>query len=370
MANGQKCSWRDGEQCQFEKYGLPISMHEDRMVCRAHAPVGAADALAPDELANFVHQNVLRNGEYDLSGLHFGKRSNGGWTLASHNADNALSLRHCTFEDARAVRIEGQAVLDHSTFRVYAELVVHGANISAHEVKFECPTTIYGSASSRIDLTRAVFSESVRFDGSAGSVGRLRLDRVTFHKAPIFTDALAHHTSFNGTRFLRSARTPDDEGSYRDLRNKLHQNRAREWEGIAYELEQTCRRRSLFQQRRWFAWLTSLMYGFSARYGHSYERAWLIFLLLQLVFGLIYSWRSGRIGCCAIDWPVITYTAAQVLKPFDALSSKSSATSWVMHVTGEASDLFWPLVTSIHAVLSLSVVALAFLAMRWRFRRE
>lgn len=105
MTDNLKCNWRDGEQCQFEKYGLPVAIHEGRMACRAHAPLGAADAMAPDELAKFV-DSVLRNGDDNLSGLHFG-RSNAGWRLASRGDEKSLSLRYCTFDGAGAVRIEG-----------------------------------------------------------------------------------------------------------------------------------------------------------------------------------------------------------------------------------------------------------------------
>jgi hypothetical protein len=365
-----KCNWQDGRQCQFAKYNLPITLHAGKAFCRAHAPEGAHNAMAPDELGKFV-DTVLRNGDVDLSGVRFQRRTRGAWAIAPHTEGKPLLLRHCTFDNAGHVRIVGEATLDESRFLGFAELNLQSADASVRGVAFHDRTTIESSSGRQIDLTGSEFMNTVRFHGSQGGIGPLRLDRVTFHRTPVFNDGLSQQTTFHGTRFLRSACTPEDEGTYRDLRKKLGENRAREWEGIAYEREQQCQRRAMFQQRRYFAWFTSLLYGAAARYGHSYERAWAIFFLTQIAFGLLYSWRSGRLGWGRLDTTVVLYTLAPILKPFEGLSTKATYATWAQQViASNPASLFWPIVTSLQSVISLALVALALLAMRWRFRRE
>jgi hypothetical protein len=365
-----KCNWRDGIQCQFEKYKLPTSLHNGKAFCRAHAPQGAQNAMAPDELGKFV-DNALRNGDVDFSGVHFRKRSKGVWAITPDVEGKHFLLFHCTFDDAGHVRITGEATLDESRFLGFGELNLQAADASARGVAFLGRASIESSSGRRIDLTGSEFMSTVKFHGAQGGIGPLRLDRVTFHRAPVFNEGLSQQTTFHGTRFLRTACTPEDEGTYRDLRKKLSENRAREWEGIAYEREQQCHRRAMFQQRRYFTWFTSLLYGGAARYGHSYERAWALFFLTQVAFGLLYSWRSGRLGWGGLDSQVIMYTMAPILKPFEGLSTKATYATWAQEViASDPASLFWPIVTSLQSVISLALVALAFLAMRWRFRRE
>jgi len=173
-------------------------------------------------------------------------------------------------------------------------------------------------------------------------------------------------------RFRRTAQRASDEGAYRAIRNLFHKNRAREWEGYFYALEKRCHRRSLPWRSAWFARSLSALYDWTAVYGQSYERAFLVFVLVQIVFGFGYSIFSGRFGLSTeVDPIIVAFALAQALKPFELLAARRpSSTVYTEVLSGAEESVLWIASTVLHSVLSLALIALFLLAVRWRFRRE
>jgi hypothetical protein len=87
--------------------------------------------------------------------------------------------------------------------------------------------------------------------------------------------------------------------------------------------------------------------------------------------GLVYSVLSERLAClpAAYDSQMAAFTFAQVVKPFELYSAKQLVASSYTYIPSSQFGC-WLTLTAIHSVLSLALVALFLLAIRWRFRRE
>jgi hypothetical protein len=182
---------------------------------------------------------------------------------------------------------------------------------------------------------------------------------------------LPQETSFRGCIFRATAFAEGAEARYRSIRNLFHTNRDREQEGDFYSLEKRAFPKSL--GRNWRAWLPRLFskaYDWTSAYGRSYERALVFLLALQVVFGLLYSLMSKRFAFYGrIDSQIAAFTLAQIVKPFEILSARDFG-RWPYAGVYPGEGGWWVLVTVLHGVASLTLVALFLLALRWRFRRD
>lgn len=178
--------------------------------------------------------------------------------------------------------------------------------------------------------------------------------------------------SFARLKLLPSAYGAGSEAKYRAIRNQFHLNRDREHEGMFYMFEKRARRKAmpLTKVSSWLPRAVSACYDQFAGYGQSYERALTLLVAVQVAFGLIYSVLSGRFVLFgALDSRVAAFTFAQLVKPFELLSGRE-ATGWPYGGVYTDESGLWTVVTAVHTVLSLILVALFLLALRWRFRRD
>jgi hypothetical protein len=183
------------------------------------------------------------------------------------------------------------------------------------------------------------------------------------------TDRIPQETTCAGAQF--NSTRGEDEGNYRTIRNYCSDNRARELEGKFYALEKRCHRRRLSWIRAGIPRAISWLYDATAEYGQSYGRALLWLFGLQLAFGFGYEAASGRLRIPGpIDGKIIGFTFAQVVKPFELFSNRGVSESSVFEIVPLGSRGCWMFWTAIHSVLSLALVTLLLLALRWRFRRE
>ncbi len=94
-------------------------------------------------------------------------------------------------------------------------------------------------------------------------------------------------------------------------------------------------------------------------------------LLVQVVFGVGYSVASDRWKLGGeVDDTVVIFTLSQIAKPFELLSARAPDSSAYTALIPADASLWWTVATFTHSVLSIVLIALFILAVRWRFRRE
>jgi hypothetical protein len=360
-----QCHWSDEFPCQFLGYALvsPIQDYNGKTLCRAHAPHDAKDSTWTINLV----ATLLQTKQTDFKGMQFpgGIQSN----PTTYHFINPLPIdcRHCTFGTWVDLYLGTAADFSNGTFEGNAKIQQATGPLVIRESTFKGPSSIYSAGQATGDFRHSTFQQ--RLDVSSG-FNIFNFDRCVFEAAPRFSgDKLPQQTTFHKAKFERTALKPEDEGSYRNIRNAFHTNRARELEGLFYRYEKICHRKMLplYSFARWL----SCLYDLTARYGQSYERALVTFIILQLVFGFIYEWRSDRLRIPGpIDWTVVAFTLSQVTKPFELLSAKDPGGAIYTAVVGQSVSPSWDMLTLAQSLLSIIVLALLLIAIRWRFRRD
>jgi uncharacterized metal-binding protein len=72
-----------------------------------------------------------------------------------------------------------------------------------------------------------------------------------------------------------------------------------------------------------------------------------------------------------MDTSSLVFTLAQVVKPFELWAARQlTGLPYELFAPDEKPSIVWLVGTMMHSVLSLILLALFVLAVRWRFRRE
>jgi hypothetical protein len=362
--------------CEFSRYEYPLLDVHGESYCRAHAPPGTPQRFTSAELA----QEITRASADGVAAFHsitFEPKPDGPYEFSPPQERlSGISFNGCKFLDGCQFDLRrGLMVFTEAEFIGHAQLAatsvckfrVQGTARADFEISVSYPD------GTTIDLSGSTFWGQLRVTTVSRNANNgqplpsLRMDRRVFFRAPRFQGKeFNQHTSIANTDFRKSATTSDDEGTYRALRKKIGENRARDIEGLAYALEKRCHRQKLFDDGRIFESSVSWLYDKTAEYGQSYTRPLLCLLFLQVFFVVLYSVWSERIVTVGIDTQAVAFTLAQVARPFEVLSIKQQLPTDFYRST----DIFWPLATIIHSVSSLTLIALTLLALRWRFRRE
>lgn len=222
---------------------------------------------------------------------------------------------------------------------------------------------------------RAALFRGAHFRGPARFVNRRFLTKTdfaeaTFEVAPEFHGCTLHQdTSFRDARFLDRVGKAgvDAVRAYRTLRLAMEQTRARSEQAMFYALEQAALRNS-GRIRGWDA-LLSRLYEITSDYGRNslaplfwLAWSWGAFFLVYLMF------LTGLYGLVVTPdafWDIVRFTTMQIVRPFDALLPLAGAAKPPFPVT------FWlGLVAAVQSVVSLGLLAVFFLALRWRFKRD
>jgi hypothetical protein len=181
----------------------------------------------------------------------------------------------------------------------------------------------------------------------------------TFAAAPIFGNTA---NLPQDTRFARATFTPrpEDEPSYRVIREHFSENGDRDSEGRFYALEKHSQRLGL----PWgFTRLVSFLYDMTSVYGQSYARAFCWFCLLQLASFLGYAYLSDELSLCGTyDGRVLAFTFAQLVKPFELFTNRPAG--GVYGIVGDRRLGVWQFLTAGQSILSLALLALFLLALR------
>jgi len=190
-----------------------------------------------------------------------------------------------------------------------------------------------------------------------------------FSHPPSFprSQKIPQRTDFSRATFQRHA---EDESAFRSIRNYFSDHRARDPEGRFYTLEKRCHRLGMTRLREWTPRAISYLYDLTSEYGYSYGWALFWFVAVQVLFGLTYAGLSDRLFHPGgrFDSRVVALTFAQVVKPFELFSAKAPIAGAYAILPDGASG-WWVFLTATQSVLSITLIALFLLAIRWRFRK-
>jgi hypothetical protein len=368
------CTSGPNDSCQFAGM-LHVHEHEGRSYCEAHAPLNASGKISAVYLSEFIERKLRSSEAMNLRGVVFPALAGQLYRLNN----NTIDARGCTFEGGTGLQLGGN--FDMSDSRCLGDFQIHAfaVEVKAHRVTFSGNVSIVCNGSRRVDCTDSTADKEFALTGVLANTS-IRLAGLTLSLAPVIDvnvspKVMPQDSNLHGWSLRRKTAYGDGaEGRYRAIRNLFHASRDREQEGTFYMYEKRARRKNLSMKYplSWISRFVSACYDWLAGYGQSYERVLAWFLGAQILFALVYSSMSGRFGWFGkIDSQVVVFTLAQVVKPFELLSARR-ADQWPYAgiYTGTPGSGWWTLVTMADTVLSLTLVALFLLALRWRFRRD
>jgi hypothetical protein len=362
----RNCHWHDTIPCPFGQYNY-IREFEGRRYCQFHMPLRAPDRL-PAEIQQLINGRRSHDA-YDLRGVQFPANR---YEFAANNAKTLWALGHCRFADGVVLIITANVDLCLAFFEGDANIDLTNGTLTARGVEFPRYLTIFThNQLARIDLSESKFRKDLilHFQNIPRA---LVLEKCEFTRPPVVhAEGLPQVTSFIGAKFARPTKPADDEGRHRSLRNYFNKNRARDMEGVFYAHEKKCQRLALPKGWRYWAWRSfSALYDWTANYGQSYERALAYLMGVQIAFGFSYALLSGRFSATwQVDWQLVAFTWAQLVRPFEFFSIRA-VPGWPYAGIVSDSPGWWAPLTAIHSLLSFTALALFFIALRWRFRRE
>ena len=270
--------------------------------------------------------------------------------LAIHNA----VVNHVKIESAE---IKGQVDI----FGRETNLVILSNSIFHNGVRIKI-TQPESSNGVSIISERAKFLEFADFSGN-------NLKALTdfsysyFHKAPLFYECKFHQdTSFKGASFNEFSSAA--ARAYRTLKLVMEEMRNRNDEALFYSLEQRSLRYEPDIGKA--IKITSWLYEKSSDYGSSFVLPVVHLLWVTAFFHVGYSvcsidylaFGSGALAEKIFSSDNVIFTITQVVSPFSMRDSLAGANTIV--------ELF----AIIQSIVSLSLVALFLLALRWQFKRE
>ncbi|WP_148677442.1 hypothetical protein [Klebsiella variicola] len=159
-----------------------------------------------------------------------------------------------------------------------------------------------------------------------------------------------------------------DASCYRALRFIMESQRNRELEGMFFSLEQESLLNDKGTIRKYFS--ANYLYYLLSDYGTNYRTPLCILLITIPIFTIIYSIINSPVISTSlpIDWDIVikslVITLKQTFLPFDVLRNNDSVTSKTA-----GSVIGFVLVGVVNSILSVSLLALSGLALRWKFKR-
>lgn len=365
------CQWSPTRACQFLAFTNELFDRDGRQYCWLHLPLGAGKRDGTTFQRHF--DAFLKDRYTDFSGVAFPADSDG--TRYDFRGDQKFEFIGCEFAPNITIVFNQETYGDFSNSRfrgastimalaTYRSLVCHG-------VRFDGAFTLEaGDNRGDASFTDSRFLQAPRFNRIEG-VALLNLTACDFRRAPTFgqSTALPLRIYFFDAKFHPQW---EDEGAFRRIRNLFAAQRARDSEGKFYALEKRCHRLGLRAPREWVPRAISAAYDLSSEYGYSYGRALFWFCAVQVIFGVVYAWLSGDINFsreAEYDGRIAAFTFAQIVKPFELFGSRA-ALEGAYSILPQSNRGLWMFLTAAQTIVSLSLVALFLIALRWRFRRE
>lgn len=159
-----------------------------------------------------------------------------------------------------------------------------------------------------------------------------------------------------------------DASCYRAFRFIMESQRNRELEGMFFSLEQESLLNDKGKIRKYFS--ANYLYYLLSDYGTNYRTPICILVITIPIFTMIYSIINSPVISTSlpIDWNIVIksliVTLKQTFLPFDVLRNNDFVAS-----KNTVSGIGFVLVGIVNSILSVSLLALSGLALRWKFKR-
>ena len=366
---GPVCVGHRGDPCQFAELHTGVHEFAGTYYCQLHAPLDAP--WKQNGGAVFTElKSSIDSGNRRFAGVRFPAKTN--IDLSDPN-NTEIELVDCEIGSDVGFQTKHNSLrLTSTRFRGAATFITSDGAITCRNTNFP-DRVVLNSANCKVrqvNFSGSTFNKGMSLEGLNDGPWDFRGTRFR-GDVSINSLTLSQGLTFSGARFRGPACSARHEGSYRVIRQLFEKNSDRENEGVFYALEKRCHRMSL--PSRSLARPVSALYDWISAYGQSYERAFWWLVGWQIVFALSCSlllerWQFGA----RVDWQLIAFTFAQVAKPFELFSGRLPEyarelgiehlpVGWGLHG--------WALFGLLHSVISISLLALFVLALRWRFRR-
>lgn len=315
-------------------------------------------------------RDISAKGTLDLSGSHFTNAS----TISGAEDFQSILARNTTFHnltisgvfaevaDFTQTRFAGPLQF-RSTFKKDAFFT--DAQFDGYADFDECTFSGLASFSTSQDLHfKSISFESAIFNGEVSFEHRRFREETSFRRArfklaPRFYYAELHPSiTFGGIMYFEDV-SKDAVKRYQALRQKCEKLRSRHEEGIFHALEQRARCKSgeLPRTDQFF----SSMYDTVALYGTSLSRP---------IIGLFFVWLASTILLALVRSHWYVDFGATINWPLVGSSALSSARNIFAPFYQFRLSLSWvAIVHLVESLLSVPLLAVFLLALRWRFRR-
>ncbi len=197
----------------------------------------------------------------------------------------------------------------------------------------------------------------------------LNLHNTEFNRPPELLGAsLPSGCIFPERRFFISKNGHQDAAFYRVIRHTMESQRDRYSEGIFFCLENESMLNTINSPRKYIS--LSYLYFSLSHYGTNYGRPLFILLLLFFTFSLINSIiLSPQVSPkLPIDWDLvissIVLTLKQIVLPFSTLREFSLENN-----SEHSVNYLYIVLGAINSLLSICLITLSALAIRWKFKR-
>ena len=168
----------------------------------------------------------------------------------------------------------------------------------------------------------------------------------------------------------------DAANAYMTLRRTMEERRDRRAEGRFYALEMRCRRETDSGPEAFLSWL----YDVTSGYGQSIVRPPAILLSLSGIFLLAYFFvfficemNEFAAAFHADEFKfmsdVLSFTIDQMVRPFGIWSGRYDAPIDIADKVLESGGFFLRVLSTLHGLVTLGLMALFLIAARWRYRR-
>ncbi|HEA69831.1 MAG TPA: hypothetical protein ENI07_23920 [Desulfobacterales bacterium] len=428
--NPKELNHEDNIWCQFHTPESFYNYTEEYSISKFESIVDEFETA----LDKYLKENIKNKKKINLKGVVFPAdvRLNNKIIPSDISFLDAIFMRHNSFIDTvfeqrvyftntifrGLTTFSGAKFLRHCSF--LSTQFNHKAYFSKvnEEVEF-CETANFRAASfnALTDFTAAIFHDDVDFTGLPDSIAdsgevppetfpTIRFQGAIFKKSskfnnrkfldsPIFSDCIFYiapefHNSelhqgiiFNRAKFI-DFKSKGASSAYRTLRLAMLNMRFRKEEGMFYALEQ----KSLLYSgdMGMVERFTSRCYNILADYGLSISRPLLFLLLTLSLFVFIYaSLASSALSFkYDIDWNIISqsfgFSMEQILAPFkiwqlDQLPQWACDQSPNLNFVNNATCspfklLLFKFLGTFQSLISLILLTLTLLGVRWRFRRN
>lgn len=374
-----RCDWQNYEgSCQFARLAMPhVYLDDGRVLCPLHTPNDEVKRTPHLAQVKALLESAVQLGIYNFDGVAFPDDLE--FVVYGNKGLPKVSFRGCTFGklvlNLRNLAPHQTVIIERPVMNGLLTVVMPpGAFEAAGQVfRHELVLVPSVSAEARNNFSGACFHAPVRVTNR--SYGEWNFSRAEFHdKLTLHFGATGlniidpnANISFFRARFHAKGTQRDMQSHYRIVKEVFAETGDRDNEGFFYQLEKRSQRDGLSLG---LEKAISAAYDVISGYGRNYVRALGMFGGLQLVAAFLYALASDKFRPVpGFDATIPAFTLAQVFRPFELVALRAPS-EIVDTVVGDDSFAWWAVGTFVHGALSLIVLAMFLLALRWRFKRS